>query len=154
MTATHGTQHVHAPRRLVYRALLDAGAVQSWMVLSSMRIPYLLSAAAGLAACSNDVLGANGIPSRTLSLTLGQTLELTLQTIGPGEYASPPTVSSTSVRFVDVTLVTPAVPAGVTQRFRFRAETPGRAIIMFQHSGQASDPGTGLTVHDTVEVHQ
>jgi hypothetical protein len=124
------------------------------MVLSSMRIPYLLSAAAGLGACSNDVLGANGIPSRTLSLTVGQTLELTLQTIGPGEYASPPSVSSTSVRFVDVTLVTPAVPAGVTQRFRFRAETPGRAIIMFQHSGQASDPGAGLTVHDTVEVHQ
>jgi len=32
MTATHVTQHVHAPRRLVYRARLDAGAVQSWMV--------------------------------------------------------------------------------------------------------------------------
>ena len=118
-----------------------------------MRIPYLLSAATGLAACSNDVLGANGIPSRTLSLNVRQTLELTLQTIGPGEYASPPSISSTSVRFVDVMLVTPGVPAGVTQRFRFRAESPGRSIIMFQHTGQASDPGAGLTVHDTVEVH-
>jgi len=36
MTATHVTQHVHAPRRLVYRALLDGGAVQSWMVPDRM----------------------------------------------------------------------------------------------------------------------
>jgi len=53
------------------------------------RIAHLLSAAAGLAACSNDLLGANGIPSRTLSLNVGQTLELTLQTIG--ERVSPST---------------------------------------------------------------
>ena len=36
MTATHVTQQVHAPRRLVYRALLDARAVASWMVPDGM----------------------------------------------------------------------------------------------------------------------
>ena len=36
MTATRVTQHVHAPRRLVYQAFLDAGAVQRWMVPDGM----------------------------------------------------------------------------------------------------------------------
>jgi hypothetical protein len=118
-----------------------------------MRIACLLSGIAVVAACSDDLVGANGIPSRSLTVKVGQTLELTLQAIGPGEYASPPTISSASIRFVDVSLVTPAVPAGVTQRFRFHAGTPGRAVITFQHSGQSSDPGAGLTVQDTVDVH-
>lgn len=36
MTATHVTQHVSAPRPLVYRALLDARAVATWMVPDGM----------------------------------------------------------------------------------------------------------------------
>jgi uncharacterized protein YndB with AHSA1/START domain len=36
MTATHVTQYVRAPRRLVYQALLDARAVASWMVPDGM----------------------------------------------------------------------------------------------------------------------
>jgi hypothetical protein len=88
-----------------------------------------------------------------LSLNVGQTLELTLQTIAPGEYASPLTISSTAIQFIDVKLVTPGVPAGVTQQFRFRAAAPGRAVIVFRHTGESSDPGAGLTVHDTIEVH-
>jgi uncharacterized protein YndB with AHSA1/START domain len=36
MTATHVTQHVRAPRRHVYQALLDARAVASWMVPDGM----------------------------------------------------------------------------------------------------------------------
>lgn len=117
-----------------------------------MRTTCLLSALAVLAACSDDLVGANGTPSRSFSIKTGQTLALTLQTIGPGEYARPPSISSASLSFVDVSLVTPAVPAGVTQRFRFRAEAPGRAIITFEHTGQGSDSGAGLTVQDTVEV--
>ena len=118
-----------------------------------MRLLSLLSAIAVVTGCSNDVLGANGIPSRTLSLKVGEALELTLQSIGPGEYASPPAISSTSLRFLDVSLVTPAVPAGVTQKFRFRGQAAGRAVIAFEHTGQSSDPGAGLTIQDTVQVH-
>jgi hypothetical protein len=118
-----------------------------------MRILSLLGAIAAVAACSDDVVGSNGIPSRSMSLKVGETLELTLQSIGPGEYASPPAISSASLRFLDVSLVTPAVPAGVTQKFRFRAQAAGRAVITFEHTGQSSDRGAGLTIQDTVEVH-
>ena len=100
-----------------------------------------------LAACGLEPLAVNGSPSRTLSLVVGQELDLTLQTIGPGEYESPPTLSSPSIRFLDVAFVTPTVPAGPTQRFRFKAEAPGQTIILFLHSG--SNPA----VSDTVEVH-
>lgn len=37
MASTHVTQHVKAPRAAVYRALLDARAVATWMVPDGMR---------------------------------------------------------------------------------------------------------------------
>ncbi len=36
MSATHIHRHINAPRAAVYRALLDAGAVASWMVPNGM----------------------------------------------------------------------------------------------------------------------
>jgi hypothetical protein len=99
-----------------------------------------------LAACSAEPLSQNGEPGRTLSVRAGQKLDLELQTIGPGEYASPPAVSSPAIQFLGVALVSPAVPAGPTQRFSFQAMAPGTAIIVFHHSGQ------NPTVEDTVSV--
>ena len=106
-----------------------------------------LIATLSLVGCGQTPLEENGLPSHTLSIKAGRALELTLQTIGPGEYASPPLVSSTAVRFVDVRRVTPAVPAGPTQRFRFEAVERGVAVIVFHHTGQ------GPTVEDTINVH-
>lgn len=106
-----------------------------------------LIVALGLVGCGQDPLEANGIPSHTLTIKAGRELELTLQTIGPGEYASPPLVSSAAVRFLDVRLVAPPVPAGPTQLFRFEAVQPGLAVIVFQHTAQ------GPTIEDTINVH-
>ena len=100
-----------------------------------------------VSSCGQGSLEANGLPSHSISIKAGQALELTLQTIGPGEYASPPSVSSPAVRWRDVHLVAPAVPAGPTQRFRFEAVAPGMAVISFHHTVQ------GTTIEDTVEVH-
>ena len=36
MTSTRVRQHINAPRAAVYRALLDPGAVATWMVPSGM----------------------------------------------------------------------------------------------------------------------
>ena len=111
------------------------------------RMAVAVVAAAMLPGCGSDnLVSANGGPDRTLSLAVGQELALTFQSIGPGEYASPPAISSPAVEFRDVALVTPAVPAGVTQRFRFRAVAPGQAVIRFEHTGQ------GPAVEDTVDV--
>jgi hypothetical protein len=110
------------------------------------RLP-LVSMALALVSCGEDPLAVNGPPSRTISIEAGRELELTLQTVGPGEYGSPPALSSNAVRFLEVQLVTPAVPAGPTQRFRFAAVRPGQAVIVFHHTEQ------GVTVEDTVNVH-
>jgi hypothetical protein len=87
-----------------------------------------------------------GSTSQSLNVPSGTQFTVTLQTIGPGEYGSPPTVSSGAVRFVDVSLVSPYVPAGPTQRFRFDARTRGKAIIVFQHTDN------NRTVEDTIDV--
>jgi len=106
-----------------------------------------LAMAFTLGACGSDaVVSANGVPNRTLFASVGQEVHLTLQTIGPGEYESPPTISTASLRFLDVTFVSPSVPAGPTQRFRFTAEAPGQAVIVFHHTGQ------NAAVEDTVLV--
>src|SRR6266851_1748118 len=95
-----------------------------------------LSLVAALAACSGGGYGApagspGAAPGTKISLTMAETgqtikvpvgdeVDITLQTIGPGQYASP-TVSSPAVRFLGVSEVGPAIPAGPTQLFRFQA---------------------------------
>jgi len=105
-----------------------------------------LAAAALVAGCGTEPLAIKGSESQLLSIVVGQELHVTLQTIGPGEYESPPFVSSPSLRFLSVALVSPHVPAGPTQQFRFMGEAPGQAIVVFQHSGD------NPTVTDTVYV--
>jgi hypothetical protein len=99
------------------------------------------------AACSAEsAISANGIPSRTFDVGLGQEVALTLQTVGPGAYASPPVISGAAVEFLDVALVMPSVPAGPTQRFRFMASARGQAIVQFRQTV------SGLIVEDTIIV--
>ena len=105
-------------------------------------------AALTISACGGKNPVAVSIVGRSQSLTVpvGAQFNVTLQTIGSGEYSSPPTVSSAAVHFLDVAQTALAVPAGPTQRFRFDATTRGKAIVVFQHTG--NNP----TVEDTVDV--
>jgi len=83
-----------------------------------------------------------------LRVALGQELDITLQTIGPGRYDSLPAISSPAIRFLDMSFVGPAVPAGPTQLFRFKAEARGQAVVSFYQS----TVGYPIVI-DTVEVH-
>jgi hypothetical protein len=94
-----------------------------------------------------DIKGSN---SQSFTVPAGSEFAVTLQTIGPGEFASPPTVSSGAVQFLDVSIVGPNAPAGPKQQFRFNATTGGNAIIVFRHTG-AGGPEM-LPVEDTVRV--
>jgi hypothetical protein len=121
-------------RRHIAGALTRAGGV-------------LVMAALFLARCSSDdPTDTSGGGGRTFTVASGQEVGIRLQNIGPGEYLAPPAISSAAIRFEDVSLVTPAVPAGTTQLFRFQALRPGRAIVTFRHSEQSA------TVIDTVQV--
>ena len=95
----------------------------------------LVLMAFSLAACGSEPLAVSGSRDQTLSVSVGQEFSITLQTVGPGEYKSPPAVFLSAIRFLDVAFVSPSVPAGPTQRFRFKAEARGDAIVRFQHSG-------------------
>jgi hypothetical protein len=112
----------------------------------------ILAVMAFTASCSSGssnegVVSANGVSQRMISAAVGQEVDLTLGTVGPGEYASPPVISAPALRFVDVSYVSPYVPAGPRQLFRFTATAPGRFIISFQHTGHSP------AIQDTVDVH-
>ena len=102
-----------------------------------------------VAACGSDNpvgMSITGSTSRTFTVPAGSPFSVTLQTIGPGEYASPPSLSSSAVQFRDVADVSPYVPAGPTQRFRFLAVAPGNTIVRFTHTDR------NPMVEDTVLV--
>ncbi|HZH42339.1 MAG TPA: hypothetical protein VFD85_15095 [Gemmatimonadales bacterium] len=112
-----------------------------------MRIHPMLAMLSFLTACGADqALSVNGITTHTLSVAVGQELDLMLSTVGPGQYSSPPLVSSSAVRFLDDSIVGPFTPGGPTQRFRFQAAVHGQAVVTFTHTG--GNP----TVQDTVNV--
>ncbi len=109
----------------------------------------MMIAVAFLAACGGDNpagLSFVGSTSRTVTVPVGSEFSVTLQTIGSGEYSSPPAVSSSSVQFRDVAQTDLTVPAGPTQRFRFVAMNAGDAIVKFTHTD------SNRTVEDTVQV--
>jgi hypothetical protein len=100
----------------------------------------------GVFGCGGP-LEANGSSGGSFSIEAGQELELTLGTTGPGEYGSPPDISSPALRFLDVRVVGPFTPGGARQRFRFKGMAPGVAVIVFHNAVQ------DRTVEDTVNVH-
>ena len=102
-----------------------------------------------LAACSSALpTTENATSSRTVAV-VGQAVDITLQNVGPGAFATPPDVSSAAVRYVTVVAAPPYVPAGETQRFSFVAVQSGRAIVTFRQSGSPLD---NRTVVDTIDV--
>lgn len=111
-----------------------------------MKARYTIGCLAILAACSTDPLAVSGSQGQTITLAVRQELDLTVGTVGPGEYQSPPAISSPALRFLHESVVPPPLPSGVRQQFRFRAVGPGTALIVITHSG--GNP----TIQDTVII--
>ena len=74
----------------------------------------------------------NADDGRTIAVLVGDEIEITLQTIGPGEYGTP-VVSSGSIRFQGESSPGPQNPGGLRQLFRFEAVAAGRAEITIPH---------------------
>jgi endonuclease YncB( thermonuclease family) len=91
---------------------------------------------AGACGSSHETIRlGNADSGSAVTAAQGDTLEVTLQTIGPGHYGTPE-ISSPSVAFVGEAPVTRPNPGGPTQRFRFEASSTGRATITISHSVQ------------------
>lgn len=84
----------------------------------------------------------NSSNGRTVTVAPGDKIDITLQTIGPGQYETP-TVSSGSIRFLGESSAGVPNPGGPRQLFRFEAVTVGRADITIPHT--AVDPPTPQT---------
>ena len=117
------------------------------------RIAVALASAAGIAAgaCASDAIVS--VPpdsqNRSIQVTVGQEIHITLGNVGPAEYESPPQISSPAIRFLGVDIVPPITPAGPTQQFRFKAVQRGVAAIHFRRLLEGS---VIYTVDDTVVV--
>lgn len=126
------------------------GVRSSFVVGSSefpARVLVLLVMVLAVACLADHIVSLDlGEQNRRVEASVGDQIEITLRTIGPGEYASPPALSNAAVLFLDVASAGPPVPGGPTQRFRFRAASRGTAVITFTNTGD------GPTVSDTVVV--
>ena len=80
---------------------------------------------------------------RTVVVAVGDKIEVTLQTIGPGQYGNP-IVSSASVVFLGESSAGAPNPAGPTQLYRFEAVAAGRADITIPRTG--GPPGPAIPV--------
>ncbi len=99
----------------------------------------VLIAALFLAACAANKdnlpgLSLTGADSgSTIKAAVSQCIDIKLQTVGPGQYETP-IISSSSVKFLSSELLSPAIPAGPTQLYKFQAVAPGTATIEIPHS--------------------
>ena len=93
--------------------------------------------------------GAPNLMRLEHDVTVGQNIDVTLGNVGPAVYLSPPRISSGALTFLGVEDALPHVPAGVTQRFRFKAVRRGRAIVTFTRERRRSEV---RVVEDTFQV--
>ena len=80
-----------------------------------------------------------------MTATVGQPIQITLQTIGPGQYFSPQ-ISSPAIRFVSAGSAETQNPGGPRQIYRFRAASEGESHITIPHEAKGK-----VTTPDGVE---
>jgi hypothetical protein len=104
----------------------------------SFAFHFALALSILLTACSHDRFPLTDADNgRTITVGVGDAIEIKLGTVGPGEYGTP-VVSSSSIRFVSVEVVGPYTPGGPTQLFHFEAVARGQATIAISHDGGSS----------------
>ncbi len=108
--------------------LAHALICRAWIVAS-----LLLALSCGPRGKTHALDGAAS--GTSVMASVGDQMDVTLQTIGPGEYAAPG-LSSSAVRYLGVSLVGPAIPAGPTQRFVFEVVATGSTEIVIPHTSQ------------------
>jgi hypothetical protein len=95
-------------------------------------------------------LEVTGSPSTMWTVRNGEELRITMPTVGPGQYDSPPSISGSAVTFVDMTVISNQSPGGLSQLFRFTAVASGQALITFHNP--APDGNLHPDIVDTVIV--
>ena len=102
--------------------------------------------AASVSSVPGHVLSLDNRNSgQRVTATAGQPIQITLQTIGPGQYVSPH-ISSPAIRFVSAGFAEQQNPGGPRQIYHFRAASDGEAHITIPHEAKGK-----VTTPDGVE---
>jgi hypothetical protein len=80
----------------------------------------------------------NGNTGQSVVAAVGEKIEVTLQTVGPGQYGDP-IVTSGSVKFLEESSAGTPNPGGPRQLYRFEAVSSGQANITIPHTGGLPD---------------
>jgi hypothetical protein len=105
-------------------------------VIAATGILSIVSCSSPSNPSDNRISLGNADNGRVVSVKINEEIDVTLQTIGPGEYDQHPDVSSRSINLLSVSYVSPPNPAGPRQLFQFKAVAPGQAVISIVHTGQ------------------
>ena len=81
---------------------------------------------------------SNGDAGQSVDASVGETIEVTLQTVRPGQYGDP-ILSSGSVKFLEESSAGAPNPGGPRQLYRFEAVSSGRVNITIPHTGDLPD---------------
>jgi hypothetical protein len=102
------------------------------------QLALALLAAFVIAACHGpSPFEVYGPTTATFSIAIGQDIDIHMQTVGPGDFGSPPTLSGSAIEFLGVG-PGPGTndPGGIVQVFHFKGVVSGRTIVTFQRVNQ------------------
>ena len=76
----------------------------------------------------------SGAPSRSISITVGEEMTISIGGVGPS-YDNPPAITGSALVFLNMTNppTTVITPAGAVQLYHFKGVASGQAIILFQN---------------------
>ena len=124
-------------RRITQRSLRREGSKASLC-----RACFLIWMAVLLVGCGSSeskiISVDNGGAGQSVVASVGEKIEVTLQTVGPGQYGDP-ILSSGSVKFLEESSAGTPDPGGPRQLYRFEAVSTGQVNITIPHTGDLPD---------------
>jgi hypothetical protein len=106
------------------------------MLAIAIALSALMAACHSSNGATNTTIAlSNSDIGRNIAAQVGDTIEVTLQTIGPGQYGTP-TVTGASLQFLGEFSAGPSNPGGPRQLFRFEASSVGQAYVTVPHVGE------------------
>lgn len=135
-------------RRRYSRRLLDFGITVLGLVVVAVGVRTSYWDYSGTPGPSLDPLTIRNTAGQRIRIDVGEELDLTLLTVGAGQYMAPPSISSGALRFLDAQIVRRRLTSGSEQLFRFQARSPGIVMVTIQHSGASP------TIRDTVVIER
>lgn len=103
-----------------------------------------------VAGCGSSDLELSASDSgKSFALERGGHANISLQTIGPGNYGDP-SISSAALGFQSMDYDGEQIPAGPRQHYHFVAQAPGRALLTIPHVGRPEAEAPPFTV--TIDV--